>query len=144
MLLTVADLILRLAKLEEISITPLQLMKLVYILNGWSMAARNEPLFYEKIEAWKYGPVMPDLYQATKKCGRNEIPLSIIGEGTVELEKALSKDTIDFVKSVFDAYKNKTGIELSNLTHKSGTPWDATYAPNVRNNEIPLELIKSH
>lgn len=73
--LTVADAILKIAKSKGVSLTPMQLMKLVYIAHGWSLGLRGIDLFRNRIEAWQYGPVMPDLYHATKQFGRNPIPL---------------------------------------------------------------------
>lgn len=38
---------------------PLQVLKLLYFAYGWTLAFRDEPLFEAKIQAWKYGPVIP-------------------------------------------------------------------------------------
>jgi uncharacterized phage-associated protein len=66
MLFQVADAILKIAKEQGKPLTPLKLMKLVYIAHGWHMAIENQDLFNNRIEAWKYGPVIPDLYQVTR------------------------------------------------------------------------------
>ena len=71
---TVADDILKLAKRRGMVLTPMQLMKLVYIAYGWYLAMHNARLFDDRIEAWKYGPVIPNLYHATKHFGGNIIP----------------------------------------------------------------------
>jgi uncharacterized phage-associated protein len=65
---TVADEILKIAKRKGLHITPMQLLKLVYIAHGWSLAILGRDLFPDRIEAWKYGPVIPDLYRATRPC----------------------------------------------------------------------------
>ncbi len=59
--ITVADELLRLAKRSGISLSPMKLMKLVYIAQGWHLAIKDAVLFGNRIEAWKYGPVIPDL-----------------------------------------------------------------------------------
>jgi uncharacterized phage-associated protein len=139
--ITIADEILRIAKSAGKFLTPLQLMKLVYISHGWSLSMRSTDLFKDRIEAWKYGPVIPDLYQATKHFGRSPIPHS-----KIDTEKASSVDreTLDFLRDVFDKYGDKSGIELSNLTHRSGTPWDQVYRDGVLGIEIPDEIIAEH
>lgn len=139
--LTVADAVLKIAKKRGHQLTPLQLMKLVYITHGFSLALRNKPLFHNRIEAWRHGPVMPDLYQATKNFGRNQIPLSKVGN---EDDISLDEQEVGLVTSVFDKYSHLDGIALSYLTHQSGTPWDETYQPGWNSAVIPNELIKSH
>jgi uncharacterized phage-associated protein len=56
---TVANRFLELAEAEGRSLTPLQLMKLVYIAHGWMLGIHQRPLIKDHIEAWKLGPVIP-------------------------------------------------------------------------------------
>lgn len=138
--LTIADEILKIAKKAGHSLTPLQLMKLVYIAHGWSLAIREKDLFSDRIEAWKYGPVIPDLYRATKHFGRAPIPFDQIDEDT----KSVDDDTYTFLEDVFKKYGHMSGYMLSSLTHKSGTPWDQKYQDGVYNVEISDDIIKEH
>ena len=136
---TIADDILKIAKLRGKSLTPMQLMKLTYIAYGWHLAMRGERLFEDRIEAWKYGPVIPTLYHATKHFGRNEIPLALIADAPInnhELEV--------FLTSIVDNYAELSGIALSNLTHRAGTPWRRVFEPGVMGIEIPDALIREH
>lgn len=139
--LTVADAILKIAKRNHVSLTPMQLMKLVYIAHGWSLGLRDRDLFKNQIQAWQYGPVIPDLYHATKTWGRDPIPLNRIGN-----PHSVSVDQKDeaFLTEVFNKYGHLTGPQLSYLTHQAGTPWDQVYRPDERRIEIPDELIREH
>ena len=139
--ITIADQILRIAKSKGQALTPLQLMKLVYIAHGWSFPVRGCDLFENRIEAWKYGPVIPDLYQATKHFGRNPIGLNFVGEPS---ELVVDPSTKSFLESVFDAYGHMSGIALSSLSHQSGTPWQQVYQDGVYNKQIPDALIRDH
>lgn len=139
--ITIADQILRIAKARGKELTPLQLMKLVYISHGWSFPLRGRDLFTNRIEAWKYGPVIPDLYQATKHYGRNPISASAIGDPQ---EAVVDAQTKQFLENVFDVYGHMSGIALSSLTHQSGTPWQQTFQPNLFGIEIPDALIRDH
>ncbi len=138
--ITIADEILKISKEKGSCLTPLQLMKLVYISHGWSLAVRNRALFNNKIEAWKYGPVIPDLYQATKSFGRNIIPHSVISDDA----SGVDKETTIFLKSVLEKYGHLTGYALSNLTHQSGTPWEQVYQDGMAGIEITNNTIKEH
>jgi len=139
--ITVADEFLKIAKRSGQALTPMQLMKLVYIAHGWALAVLGRDLFSNRIEAWKYGPVIPDLYQATKQFGRNEIPLALIDEFA---ESGIDAPTNAFLEDVFSKYGHLSAIDLSNLTHQSGTPWDQKYEPWARGIEIPDHLIAQH
>ncbi len=139
--LTVADSILKIAKSKGKNLTPMQLVKLVYIAHGWSLVLNNRDLFKNKIEAWRYGPVIPDLYHATKIYGRNPIPLEKIGD---EGEHCVNDSDKNLLEAVFDKYGHLDGIALSYITHKEGTPWTQVYNPGVLHIEIPDELIKQH
>ncbi len=136
----IADELLRIAKERGKALTPLQLMKLVYIAHGWSLGLDRGDLFANRIEAWKYGPVIPDLYRITKKYGRNEIPLSLVGAGPSMVELSTSA----FLKDVYEKYGHLSGVSLSRLTHLSGTPWDVIYKSGEYNAEIPDALIREH
>ena len=139
--LSIADEMLKIAKKKETSLTPMKLMKLVYIAHGWSLAIMNRGLFSEPIEAWKYGPVIPALYQATKQFGRHSIPFALIDEDS---PSDMPNEVRVFLQDVFNKYGDLTGIQLSALTHRYGTPWQEIYQPNVSNIEIPDELIHKH
>ena len=71
--ITVANEFISLAKKDGYYFTPMQLLKLVYIAHGWMFGFFNEPLIDDDIEAWKYGPVIPNLYQAIKNYGSRQI-----------------------------------------------------------------------
>ena len=53
--------------------TNLRVNKLLYFAQAWSVVRRNKPLFEEDMQAWKYGPVVPEVYTAFSACGRERI-----------------------------------------------------------------------
>ena len=52
----IADYILAKSDMMGKSLTPMQVLKLTYISEGYSLAIDGERLFGDRIEAWKYGP----------------------------------------------------------------------------------------
>lgn len=102
--------------------TIMRLMKLAYFSQAWSLALRDELLFYDKIEARKYGPVIPGLYDLYKIYGKEGIPKTSI----VDSEKEL--DTVDecFLEKVYDRYAEIDTYSLSRLTHSRTGPWFTT------------------
>ena len=58
---------------EKVNISPMKLQKLVYILYKEYLKETGYKLFSEKFEAWKYGPVLPNLYNEFKNFKANPI-----------------------------------------------------------------------
>lgn len=112
---------------EGIEMTPMKVLKLVYIAHGWNLGLRTEPLIEEQVEAWKYGPVIESVYQTFKKFGNNDINSlqNYEKERFEELKK--SENDKNLVDKVWDVYKDYSGLELSTLTHQKGTPWYITW-----------------
>ena len=137
--LVVADDVLKCAKRIGLRLSPLQLMKLVYIIHGWHLALTGQPLIKQRIEAWKYGPVIPVLYHSTKVFGRDPIPSDRVADTSPRIPEVST-----LVDSVVKQYGNFSGIALSNLTHQKGTPWSSVYRDGAQNIEIPNDLIRSH
>src|SRR5205823_14692025 len=47
---------------EKDPLTNLRLQKLLYYAQAWSLVLRESELFPEEIEAWRWGPVVPAVY----------------------------------------------------------------------------------
>ena len=116
---------------------PLQVMKLSYICHGFLLGYRNRPLLEDDIEAWKLGPVVRRIY--------DKLP-----GGDVVIRQPFDKWIAEFIDEkklidkVFRRFSKYSGLELSSLTHKEGTPWDLTWRTYGRNAVIPQDLIKKH
>lgn len=151
-----------LAKAREANreLTPMKLQKLVYFAQGWHLAVRNRPLIDEQVEAWKFGPVVRTLYREFSEFGDRPIDREatrwIKGKGIpcIEVTPSLAdrpedaEFTAKFLDRVWDIYGDYTAIQLSNLTHEPGTPWDATqrkYGGAIPlGTDIPQDEIRSY
>ena len=125
-----------------IPMTPIKIIKLVYIANGWAHPLLGGRLVREDAEAWTYGPVIPDLYQAVRHYRASPITEPIRG---AEDAPELSEPERQLLASVLDAYGSLSGTQLSALTHLPGTPWSITWEQGgQRNSVIPDALIARH
>ncbi|WP_347460883.1 type II toxin-antitoxin system antitoxin SocA domain-containing protein [Acinetobacter sp. ANC 7454] len=124
--------------------TPMQLLKLVYIAHGWMLGICSTPLITEQVEAWKYGPVIPDLYQHVKKYGANPIFDEKLGNFFQNMQSSeFTNDENSILNFVVDTYGNIDGIRLSQITHAADTPWSNTFK-NGWGDVIPTDLIAHH
>lgn len=122
---------------KRYSLTPLKLQKLLYLAQGWSYVWDNKPAFEDDFQAWQYGPVNEKVYEAFKKYGRNEIPIS---EG---IRSIIDIDIKETLNAIWDEYGNRSAFDLVELTHKQ-TPWKQAYARGGRiTNNIIMRYFQS-
>ena len=120
--------------------TPMQLLKLVYIAHGWMLGLYGIPLIRDRIEAWKFGPVIPRLYHEIKRFGGGPVPDNLAHNENAHL--ALVEENL--IEQIYDIYGKRSGIALSKLTHKFNTPWDRVYDAYNINISIPNDIIEEH
>lgn len=148
-----------LAKAREANreLTPMKLQKLVYFAQGWHLAVRNESLIDEQVEAWPYGPVIPTLYREFREFGDRPITFEATdcvpnGRGglrfvrpSVDDQPHVAEFTKLFLDRIWDVYGAYSAIQLSNMTHKSGSPWDQVREEHAgqipRGTDIPRSTI---
>jgi len=135
----VANRFLDLAREQGKVLTPMQVLKLVYIAHGWKLGLTGEPLIDQPVEAWQYGPVVRDVYNGTRSYGRGPIAAPI-----PTFAPPLDSGDDSMVRQVFNLYGHMGGIALSNITHMPDTPWAQTYRPGSFGNVIPNSLIAAH
>ncbi len=137
----VAKVILQLAERDGYTLRPMKLLKLVYITHGFYLAFKQKPLISSTIEAWKYGPVIPDLYHVIKRFGVSPVKLD-----TIELysEKEVSDADRNIIEIVWNGYKSFSGPELSVKTHEPGSPWEKSFRRGVLYVPIENDTIKSY
>lgn len=150
--LAVANYFVELAQKDSKPITLLGLVKRVYIAHGFSLAIFHKSLLdprFDKVEAWKYGPVIPSVYHSFKRFKADPIT-----EKTVVMNWNAEKCAPEFhtpelkdtdakkiVKMVWGRHLNMTDSQMVSITHQKGTPWDMCYIEG-ENNEIPDEVTE--
>jgi len=137
--LQVANWFIKRFRAEERSVSIMTLLKLVYLAHAWYLEIFKAPLFRNRIEAWKYGPVIPDVYNAFRAQGVE------VNQETAQVKQAQFKNEHEHVlNEVFRIYGHMSPFKLSDLTHEPGGPWDEAskrwgyFAP------IPNEFIQSY
>lgn len=119
---------------EEDLITNLKLQKLLYYAQGFHLALFGKPLFSEKIEAWQYGPVVPEVYRFYKQYEPNPLPQP----DDFNIEQ-YDRETQELLDEVYEVYGQYTAPTLMRFTHQE-LPWKKT----PLNEEISLDLMKAY
>lgn len=118
-------------------VTPMRLLKLVYVAHGYSLGLRSAPLVDERVFAWQYGPIIPGLYNAVREFRSS--PVTWVPGAYVE---TLSDDDKAVLDRVITTYDQATAIQLSAAMHQRGSPWSIIWGSTGHNAVIPDDLIE--
>ncbi|MBQ8133492.1 MAG: DUF4065 domain-containing protein [Clostridia bacterium] len=105
-------------------ISNLQLQKLLYFLWIEYYKMTKQYLFADEFSAWKFGPVIPEVYY--EFCAYGGLPITEFFD--VELKQAQSKnnDEESIIKFV-DKYSAANPFDLVSESHKQGHSWDLVF-----------------
>ncbi len=99
-------------------LTNMKLNKLVYFAYARYLK-EGEVLFSEPIQAWKFGPVIPDVYYTYNKYGRNQI--------TQPASRNISEKSYEVAEKTWQDFGKLTAWDLMELSHQENSAWSKTY-----------------
>lgn len=102
-------------------VTNLKLQKLLYFTQGLSLSVFGKPAFDDEIEAWRYGPVVPNVYSAFSLYGALDISRKY-DDFEINDDEILNSALYVLLK-----FKDTNAFELVDMTHEQGTPWYNVY-----------------
>jgi uncharacterized phage-associated protein len=134
----IANWFVRRAAKDNRTLSIMQLLKLVYISHGWHLEMRKRPMFRNRIEAWRHGPVIPDVYNAFR--GQDiyvkEVP-GFPADDIIEYD-------VDLLDQIYKLYGEFTPFKLSDMTHEPGGPWDIATKTLGYFAPITDDIIQAH
>ncbi|MDO8492735.1 MAG: DUF4065 domain-containing protein [bacterium] len=108
---------------EREGITNLKLQKVLYFAQAYYLSKVGRPLFSDNIEAWAYGPVVPEVYHKFKSKGSNPIICE-------EDKSSLSNEDKEILKKVWGTFGGYSASKLVDIAH-AHTPWkEASTSPS--------------
>ena len=121
---------------EDCPISNLQLQKILYYIQK-AFLDRGDRAFSDNIEAWQFGPVVPNVYD--HYCGYGAMPISFSS-----IKYDVAKEDKQLIDSIVESKRVLAPWDLVEETHKKGGAWDKTYKNGSGSHEvIPTELIKA-
>lgn len=140
---------------KDYGISNLKLQKILYFIQAYFMLEKQDhtPCFYEKIETWGFGPVVPKAYKVYARFGSCDIPII---ESDMDIYKDESWDTYglryydgiiedydkELIDRVIDKFADYSATDLVSLT-QCQAPWMDAYNP-YQNNEITTDAIRNY
>ncbi|MFC2382773.1 MAG: Panacea domain-containing protein [Porphyromonas sp.] len=152
--LAVANYFVELSKRYGVPLRLLGLVKRVYIAHGFSLAITGRPLVdprFDRIEAWKYGPVIPSVYHSFKHNKDKPIKEPAViarwsaseAKEKFEVPKLTNEDDKRLVELIWKRYIQLSDGDLVSITHEPGTPWSMVYVEG-ENRVIPDERTRDY
>ncbi len=135
--LFVANYIIEYSNNKNYEINNLKLQKLLYFVNVRNIVENDVELFSEKMEKWKYGPVVPSVYHEYKRFGAFTIPSSDIVNEYIEFSTDSFANLTDIkieeynrnkisntyiIEDTVDKLSNLSAFQLVDITH-THDPW---------------------
>ncbi len=136
--LSVARYIIERCHSKNRSISNLKLQKILYFVQAEFLVSRGHPCFAEQIEAWDFGPVVPEVYQKYKIFGSSNIP--VFGRPTNAV--VIRNDDQEIINDIVDECARYSASALVDITHHQ-LPWLDAYVPGY-NNVISQSSIKNY
>lgn len=134
--LTLAKYIVSKCKNDGCPISNLQLQKILYFIQVKTLKEIGSPAFPEEIEAWKFGPVIPNVYY--QFCGFGAMPI-----WTTYNVPTLDNNFKSIIDGVILEKRKLDPWILVSEAHKRGGAWDQIYREGNGNHKvIPMKLIK--
>lgn len=121
---------------EMCPITNLQLQKILYFLQKGHLIKFGSVLFSDEIQAWQFGPVVPEVYYQFCGFGSSAI--------TMKYDVDIDQEDILMINPVVEEKRLKDPWDLVSETHARGKAWDLTYRDGLGNRRvISSELIRT-
>lgn len=121
---------------KELWLTNLKLQKVLYFTWVDYFAKYRVRLFEDQeFEAWKYGPVVPDVYY---DYWLNVANLIFI---TDHPANPIDSETSDFLEEELRKYTGMSAGHLVDKAHQEGSPWQRSYQEGDKT-KIPFSAIE--
>lgn len=121
----------------------LKIQKLLYFIYSKILILTGNKLFNEPIQAWDYGPVVPEVYSSFKW---NELPSPNILLNKLVMNKQ-REVIIESIEYILKKYGDRDAFDLIDLTHRVDTPWSKVFKRNENRcitDNLIIEYNKLH
>ncbi len=119
-------------------ISDLQLQKILYYIQLNFVRHLGYRAFNNEIEAWAFGPVIPDVYMRYRGFGS-----SLIRQIYAGIERLFTDKEKNVADNVIRVCCSLEPWELVDKSHCKGGPWDKVYKEGYKK-VIPMETIEEY
>lgn len=120
----VAEYVITYSEAKDYGISNLKLQKILYLIQAYSLIHTKKPCFSEDIEAWDFGPVIPEVYRKYKQFGSTDIQIRY--RSLEEMQKGFEKEDRKRIEEVVDRFADFSAADLTILTQNQA-PWNEAF-----------------
>lgn len=124
----------------EKPVTNLKLQKMLYFIQGFSYSKRDEAFISDDFEAWRYGPVVRDVYIEFSRYG--SLLITDFYNSNYQNINFEKKDK-EFLDDMIQSLNNYSTSKLVSASHAKDSPWALAYN-NSDKSLISKEDIKNY
>ena len=115
-------------------VSKLKLLSLLYFIQAYALIEKDEPMFFNDIEAWECGPIVPEVFRCSKFLWSG-----IVHENYYKDVDSITYGDKELIDAVFDEFQNYSITEMVELSMNQA-PWRNT----LKNKAISLDSIKEY
>lgn len=120
----VAEYVITYSEDKDYGISNLKLQKILYLIQAYFLMQTKKPCFSEEIEAWDFGPVIPEVYRRYKQFGSTDIQVRCLN--LEKVQKRFRKEDRKRIDAVIDKFADFSTANLTILTQNQA-PWNEAF-----------------
>lgn len=125
------------AKSNTPYITPMKLLKLVYIAHGYMLGKHGTPLLTEDVYAFEYGPFVKSVYEAIRHYRSQDIVHVKLTHNII-----LNDQEKEVIEDVVNTYAKFDVVLIAAAILQEDSPWSMARSLSEDNPIISNDLIK--
>lgn len=119
-------------------LTHIEVQKLLYFWHGWMLGIHGQPLHHGVWQAWRYGPVLPEVYFNLNHYRGQPIT------SPIRTPSELFTSEESNIMNVVYGYRSLGTFTLVGIAHSRGGPWDRVWHGQGDSGLIDNETIRSY
>ena len=141
-----AKYIIRWCDKNELRITNLQLQKILFFIQKESIRKRGYGIFSNRIEAWQYGPVVPDVFYQFAGFGAMKLVLYEDLFSDVSPKDIIDDKSKEIIEEILREYIHVSPWDLVAKSHVSNGAWSNSISMGekypITDQDISYEILK--
>lgn len=144
--LDIAKYIIRWCDKNKLRITNLQLQKILFFIQKESIRRRGYGIFSNRIEAWQYGPVVPDVFYQFAGFGAMKLVLYEDLFSDVSPKDIIDDQSKEIIEGILREYIHVSPWDLVAKSHVSNGAWSNSISMGekypITDQDISYEILK--